>query len=172
MVNTNTVAVPQQLASGYFFSEKKVTLDTDRIKNCHDDLLLEPFTYEIAHYLNMSGWKPWENRKESLPKLFHHWAILHNKLVQLFEARDRQGAVQPMKQGLILFIQSVFWLDRRPVLLAEGRMNVAVLKWQPVNGVERLDFILQRPNHYHSFIQLTEMMKEIEKRFFVLQSIS
>jgi hypothetical protein len=37
---------------------------------------------------------------------------------------------------------------------------------KPLNFQERLAFILNQPNHYHSFIQLTGLYEEIEKQYY------
>ena len=40
-----------------------------------------------------------------------------------------------------------------------------LLKIKPINIRERLDYIIQNPNKFHSFIQLSELFVEMEKLF-------
>lgn len=73
------------------------------------------------------------------------------------------GALQPMKKGIGIFLQAVFWSNHVPARL--NGLNFDKLKVKPINVYERLEFIMNRPGNYHSFIQLSELMAEQEKQF-------
>lgn len=169
MCNTIRVNVPPELASNYFFPNDNLTLKIDEVKKCDERILLETFHYEVAYYKQLSGWHPWRFPNVCLPKLFNRWAVLQEQLEHFFQVkpRDYEMISQSMKQGIIIFIQCLHWLNGKPVSLNTGKLKMDMLKWKPLNGAERFEFIFRRPAHHHAFIQLTELMKEIEKRYYV-----
>ncbi|MFD2445822.1 YpoC family protein [Bacillus sp. CGMCC 1.16607] len=95
--------------------------------------------------------------------LLDQWSELKLKLIQLFENRDRKNTLGPMQEGIDLFLNFLSWSN--DIVRDDLSMNYSALHWKPVNVNERLEFIKQRPNLYHSFIQLVELMSEQEKQY-------
>ena len=69
-----------------------------------------------------------------------------------------------MKKGIGLFLQFLFWSNDRPISAIEST-PLNLLEIKPVNLEERLGFIISRPNLFHSYRQLSELMVEHEKLF-------
>lgn len=107
---------------------------------------------------------PWNNNFESIPPLITEWQELRVNLEMSFANRDLKNVKEPMQTGIDLFLKMLFWTNQKPLCTLDS-LSAEGLKYKPVNVEERLSFIIQRPNLYHSFIQLSEMMVEQEKQF-------
>ena len=121
-----------------------------------------PFIYEARFYTGRSAIQPWENPEEVTPLLLQEWGTLKTSLTELFNSRDGVAIRLPMKRAIAFYIEFLHWTNGVPVRFP---LNFITLKSKPVNCQERLDFITSRPALYHSFIQLSELFTEQEKRF-------
>ena len=61
------------------------------------------------------------------------------------------------------FLECLYWLNEKPVVLRNGLVDSS-LEIKPFNLEDRLQFILKRLNGYHSYKQLDELFKELEKQ--------
>jgi hypothetical protein len=100
---------------------------------------------------------------EKISILLIRWQEIKNELTELFKRRESKKTLIPMQEGIEHFYNFLFWTNDLEKSTDEKAM--LELKWKPVNTLERLSFIKNRPNLYHSFIQLTELMNEQEKQF-------
>ncbi|XIH33950.1 hypothetical protein C1N70_17210 [Cytobacillus firmus] len=123
---------------------------------------LPPFLYEAAFYAGIPAVRPWENNANYIPVLFDEWAGQKNLLGMHFTNRDRKAALDPMKVSLGLFLQMLYWTNGKPVNLLYDPGELSI---KPVNSKERLDFIFARLAFYHSYIQLSELIAEMEKQY-------
>jgi hypothetical protein len=158
--------VPSELKSPFFFPDEKVIWKEEYCKQLNPEF---PFIYEAAYFSGIDAIRPWNNPEQYVPVIFDEWKAVKQNLKKLFEERDSKGAVQPMKKGIGLFLEAVYWCNHIPVRLKE--QNFDQLKVKPINVHERLQFIMNRPGHYHSFVQLSELMVEQEKHFVKMMAI-
>jgi hypothetical protein len=105
-----------------------------------------------------------DKRIEDISNLLKEWENSKDPLEVLFRKRDYTNAKVLMEKGIILFIQFLSWSNELPVSLDEP-FNSNQFEFKPVNVEERLAFIMSRPNLYHSYRQLSELMIEQEKLF-------
>lgn len=162
------ITIPPQLQSDYFFEHNTtVEIDIEATKNNEVLHINDLFPYELAYYAKIESYRPWKDAEITVLQLFNYWKPLSKTLAQLFEKRDRLNVQKPMKQGIALFIQCLFWVNDLPVIFYEQTIRDNDLTWKPVNVIERLEFILHRPNFYHSFVQLNELMIELEKQYHI-----
>jgi hypothetical protein len=101
---------------------------------------------------------------KDISNLLKEWENSKDRLEAIFRERDYKNAKVLMEKGINLFIQFLSWSNELPVLLEEP-INFNQFEYKPVNVEERLGFIMSRPNLYHSYRQLTELMVEQEKLF-------
>jgi hypothetical protein len=101
---------------------------------------------------------------ERIIVLLREWAEIKSSLKSFYRQRDQQNTTKGMKKGLVIFIQFLFWSNEEPIL---GVKTIPInhLKIKPVNLEERLSFVIARPNLFHSYRQLSELMVEQEKLF-------
>ncbi|MEK4668210.1 YpoC family protein [Niallia sp. FSL R7-0271] len=78
--------------------------------------------------------------------------------------KDKDVTVRTVKTGVRLFLECLYWTNDSPVHLQKG-LIANELSVKPFNAEERLTFILSRPGGYHSYRQLDELFKELEKQF-------
>jgi hypothetical protein len=69
-----------------------------------------------------------------------------------------------MKKGIGLFLQFLFWSNDKQIAVL-ANTSLSLLEVKPVNIDERLGFIISRPNLFHSYRQLSELMVEQEKLY-------
>lgn len=167
MEKSKLVSVPSQLQCPYFFGEHQMKLHIEPLIHCEELFINDYFPYEVAYYVGIDVYRPWEHANDAVAQLIDYWKPLSQKLSHLFEKRNRMNVQKPMKQGISLLIQCLFWINNKPVIFYEQSIKDDDLKWKPVNIKERLEFILHRPNVYHSFVQLNELMIELEKQFHI-----
>jgi len=70
---------------------------------------------------------------------------------------------QSMIKGISLLFLMLFWVNRRPVNVAEWKGRLPELEIKPLNVEERLSFIIKKPGAYFSYIQLEELFIELNK---------
>lgn len=153
--------VPKEISDSYFFSQGFVQWkkEDDRYLN-----LKQPLIYEVAHFSGYQSLKPWEIESESIPLLLKEWEVVKEQLTAVFKKRDGKASSLLMKNGIGLFLEFLHWANAKPVKLIPA-IQYDQLKVKPVNIHERLDFILSRPNSYHSYMQIVELMTELEKMY-------
>lgn len=162
-MNVNVMlSVPKELIHPFFFSgnEKLIVQEVQLIQL---DLSL-PFIYEAAYFSGKQSIKPWEIHEQSISVLLEEWQKIKEILEKLFANRDQNQVISPMKKGISLFLEFVFWANGHPAILSKG-FEKDQFSIKPVNIIDRLEFIIQRPSLYHSFIQLAELMSEMNKHY-------
>ncbi len=124
------------------------------------------FPEENRFYLGMDESMPWKNEKEAVIQIVQEWKSYMNELTALFKERKNKETKPLMVKGISLFIRLLFWSNNEPTDLKNLHEKLVLFEAKPVNIGERLQFLMQRPTLYHSFIQLSELMIEQEKIFY------
>lgn len=107
---------------------------------------------------------PVDNLSEAIALLLTEWNQVKGELELLFRHRDQQAALNVMRKGIGLFIQFLYWSNDKQTIVSDIETLVN-LELKPVNVNERLGFIIARPNLYHSYRQLSELIMEQEKLY-------
>ncbi|WP_349407538.1 YpoC family protein [Pseudalkalibacillus sp. SCS-8] len=103
---------------------------------------------------------------ELIDHLFRLWRSEKEKIAASFKNRDRHAAKPAMIKGIGWFITILFWINgQRVARLTHLVEDCSSLPDQPFNLKERLIFILENPDHYLAYIQLTELYDELEKKW-------
>ncbi|SEM83779.1 hypothetical protein SAMN05192533_10688 [Mesobacillus persicus] len=152
--------VPIELQNSFFFPECLIEWEDNLVTTFNPN---HPFQYELGYYAGMEGLRPWETPEEGIPLLLKEWKKIKGQLEELFATRKTGAAIEPMKQSIALFVEILFWTNKGPVRFP--LMHIEELKIKPVNVIERLEFIIAKPQLYHSYIQLSELLIEQEKHF-------
>jgi hypothetical protein len=105
-----------------------------------------------------------DNQLEVVSSLLTEWGRIKDQLEDLFRERDQKNVSEMMKQGIDLFVKFLFLSNEKSLPQIEP-IPFHQVDFKPVNIEERLGFIISRPNLYHSFRQLAELMVEQEKQF-------
>jgi hypothetical protein len=123
-----------------------------------DNQLIIPFMEELElESLN-------ENVDQAISNLLSDWERIKVELETLYRNRDQKSTLQGMKKGISLFIQFLYWSNDRQINSKEP-FSINQLVITPVNLDERLAYILSRPNLFHSYRQLSELMTEQAKQY-------
>jgi hypothetical protein len=123
-----------------------------------DNQLIIPFLEE----LELEGLN--ENVDQAISNLLSDWERIKVELETLYRNRDQKSTLQGMKKGIGLFIQFLYWSNDRQINSKEP-ISINQLVITPVNLDERLAYILSRPNLFHSYRQLSELMTEQAKQY-------
>jgi hypothetical protein len=154
-----SLPLPTELDNPFFFPTKIIKVEKNTSM-----LLTENFIYDALFYNGITSFKPWQNQADAFPHLIEEWEKVREQLEELHRNRDQKNTLNAMKKGIGLFLQLLFWSNDRPVMIKEP-ISFYPLDCKPVNIEERLAFIISRPNLFHSFRQLSELMVEQEKAF-------
>ncbi|MCM3718895.1 YpoC family protein [Fictibacillus phosphorivorans] len=109
--------------------------------------------------------------REQLTEVFNEWKETNPFITECFKNRDRNRAKKPMEYSFKQFIRALFYGNK---MMTDERMvinwkdNLKNLDRLPVNAKERLSFIEEQLDHYQSFIQLSELFSEWEKKSVIL----
>lgn len=161
-MNEISVIVPKELVHPLFFKENEtVILSKDTFSQFDWERV---FIYEVAYFCGINTIKPWEMREQTIPILLKECAVIREQLETIFQKRKNKLALPLMKQGIGLFVEMFHWVNQVPVKLNPS-IQYEKLPIQPINVKERLEFLFMRPNAYHSFVQLFELVEEMEKLY-------
>ncbi|MDG4656134.1 GTPase [Ectobacillus antri] len=124
------------------------------------------FTYDILKGQNIAAYEPWLDIEHAIPLILESWKANKPSISHLFKERKRDAAQPLMVHYTAHYLSSLYWLNglyvRTPQLAI---LNINTLLNKPINIEERFAFIINRPGHYHSFIQLIQLYEELEKLF-------
>jgi hypothetical protein len=157
---TNLI-VPKEMDHSFFFPQRNFDIELEELQTFQAK---SPFIHEIAFYSGYETVKPWQNPEKYIPQLQAEWKRLLEEITGLFQKRDKENILIPMKQGIGFLFENIFWSNGLPVILVKD-YDLNTLSLKPVNLSERIQFLLARPTIYPSFIQLIELMEEQEKQF-------
>lgn len=163
--------LPEELTHSLFFSEDTVFINQEERLQWKGDVEYIRFPYEVLYYHNIEASRPWEEPHEAIEWMFTEWRKISGESAQCFAERNLQEALPFMKAGISLFLTCLFWMNHHPVHLKNWQEQMDKLSNHPLNIKERATFILLRPGHYSSYIQLKELMTEIEKQFYKLAAL-
>ena len=77
------------------------------------------------------------------------------------------GVKASMTNALHLFFEFLFWTNEREVPnFIPTKQDFSTLHIKPINLTERIFFILSKLEHYHSFIQLSQLFDEFTKQYY------
>lgn len=130
------------------------------------------FYFDMSILEGNSAAFPWEDQNRSFGILIKAWASLEDGLEELFHNRNHKAAEIPMIEGLAAFVEALFWSHGEPVPSLDHTILLKAadgLSHKPINIAERLEYILNKPAHYLSFIQLRELFAELTKKQAVYQ---
>lgn len=165
MSNEIKISLSQALNHPYFFRNiDEVTIDVAQYQQWNMSAV-SGFMYELLTSQDIQCYHPWEHVKEVFTDVMKCWESLREQLDTLFQKRETSKVAPLMKQGISICFASLFWLNEKPTILNEWQKAIDELSYVPVNFVERMEFVLSRPNLYQSYKVLEQFMVEMEKLF-------
>lgn len=160
-----SLRVPEELDDSLFFPKEVIYLKKEEYQGWIGLGEFKVFSYELLYYSGENAYLPWNDGEKHIPELFEKWKLIKGNCELLFSERNAGQALEPMKEGIGLFLSAVYWLHGKPVQLKAWEKQIEECTLKPVNLVERLSFIMERPAFFHSFRQLCELFVELEKHF-------
>ncbi|MET3728047.1 hypothetical protein ABID52_001628 [Fictibacillus halophilus] len=110
---------------------------------------------------------------ENTENIFIEWKEKSTEIAIYFKNRDRKSAREPMEYFFTQFLKTIYSVNgvqpRHPL---NYKSDLKEYKHLPVNAIERLTFIDDQPDHYQSYIQLSELFSEWEKKSVILRKRS
>lgn len=166
--NKSVFSVPESFLIEPFYNEPKRIRFFNHVP-LDEILKIEPFYFDMLELIKITvNERPWNNMVQSVPLVISHWEKTKLQLQENFAKKTFSIKNEALSiHGISLFIICLFWTNEKSVKSLEVKeMMIAELKCKPINCVERLLFIINKPSQYHSFIQLDQMFKEHEKIFY------
>lgn len=101
-----------------------------------------------------------------LEEIFKQWYDEKDMIAKSFRERNKQATLEPMKKQIANFLDALFEMNNLQIN-SENKIveQIDKLELKPINSKERLTFMIDSPNHYHSFIQLSQLYEELEKQY-------
>ncbi|PLT28367.1 YpoC family protein [Peribacillus deserti] len=164
---TNLILTTPDILIDSIFSAEKIELSRAEISVWTKELLVHHyFPYDTCFYNGIECFTPWNHADSVIPDLISVWGSERKTLDDFFSNRQSQKALIHMKRAISLWISALFWLNGRPAGIQNWPKLVSELTLLPINAVERLSFVLERPALFHSYKQLTILFNELEKMFY------
>lgn len=143
------------------FFEDATVIEYDAEKSFRELVEETYFLFDIE-----PQYKPWNEIEVSIAAVLSVWKEKKEEISTFFRNRNRKEAKEPMVQFTGHLLSILHWLNGVPVMnLQNVSEEIERLEKKPVNFLERFSFIMNKPNHYHSFIQLTQLYEELEKLY-------
>ncbi|SDH42203.1 YpoC family protein [Alteribacillus bidgolensis] len=165
------LVIPKELAKEPFYTTQ-TTVSLTEEEAAKENILYIPFMAEILWYNNKLASPPWNNPLKYIPIIQKEWERDLKMLNSLYEERNRKDAKPLMIKHIASLMNAIWWMNRRKVPAAacqDVKKTAHELPKIPVNAGERLVFLLETPDHYHSFVQLKELFNESKKQFAVIK---
>ncbi|MDQ0213659.1 hypothetical protein J2S13_000053 [Oikeobacillus pervagus] len=151
--------VPDELFHPFFFPTRSVEVDF------HQTIQEYPyFIYELKLKDGQLATYPWDDLEPMIPKILSFWEENSQKLSEKFALRNKE-VKQEMQTAIAFYFMFLFWSNGFPVQLKDWDHLVNGLTIKPVNVVERLRFILNRPFSFHAYRQIQELWQEQHKQY-------
>jgi hypothetical protein len=168
MHNDYALTIPAAFLHPLFFSNKE-TITFNPSISVEEAICNYFFLHDIVNYEKMVLMvKPWEHPNKYVPVIFDNWKRLKEILSPHFKSRDKNRVKEPMIHAIASWISALFWTNGTSLTsLTDVNALMKNLVIKPVNAEERLEFIMNGPGHYNSFIQLSELYFELEKLFYI-----
>jgi hypothetical protein len=163
MTNLHLVDMPKELKHHAL----DILGDKIEVLNAETFQKVYPFMHEAAYYHGLKTVYPWDKdqQKACVAGVISLWKELRLEAETAIQKQDKEKTVLTIKSGVRFFLECLYWSNDRPVNLLNGLVASEQLSLIPFNAEERLSYILSRPGGYHSYRQLDELFKELEKQF-------
>ncbi|WP_377888833.1 YpoC family protein [Alkalihalobacillus sp. R86527] len=154
----NKEVIPRELMHSLFFDES----------NWHEEFLKsskrKPFYYELraSHTKNSN---PWHSPEPFIKEYFERWNEVEGHIGKLFSSRNKEEASIEMVYQIGYFMETLFWLNEKMALAGVWQERFASIEIAPINGKERLQYVIDHYDHYTSFVQLRELVNELHKKW-------
>ncbi|MGM7701643.1 YpoC family protein [Pseudalkalibacillus sp. Hm43] len=165
-MSKQNVSIPETFKNPLFFPDGDFIYDDQ----CNlEQLAAVPFLIDLLYY--QGKFEQEELKYEQLVgNLFYLWEKEKTEIADDFKRRDRTAARSKMIKGIGWYLSLLHWMDGRGVDdLTDIFQSISKATVQPVNLNERLSFILDAPDHYQSFIQLSALFDETEKKWHTIE---
>ncbi|MBE3569914.1 MAG: hypothetical protein IMW92_07305 [Bacillales bacterium] len=163
--------LPIELEDDFFFSRSKQFNENQAPLSTLELETFPYFHFEMYFYGNDRLQEyPWENPGKYIPLLMKKWEKIREVLVGKFSKREKELKSE-MKAGIALFFMLMFWSNSVPVELCNWKQKMDEFHAKPVNGAERLQFIMERPYSYPAFRQIDELFTEQCKQYAKMAAI-
>lgn len=101
--------------------------------------------------------------KNDIHKGLQEWKNIESRLEELYKIREKLETFTLMDKGFSLFYSILKLVNN--IDPTQEIISINELKIKPINVEERLSFIQGRKGSFHSFKQLAELFKELEKLY-------
>ena len=124
-----------------------------------------PFSFEVMYIQGECTEKPWDEPETFLNAYFLEWKTSKPQLAKLFAERNKCYVTTEMTAQIGYFFEALFWINGIPACPGIWDEVFNTLSTKPLNGKERLQYLLNQPGLYVSFIQLDELIEEMHKKW-------
>ncbi|MGS2776288.1 YpoC family protein [Robertmurraya sp. GLU-23] len=94
---------------------------------------------------------------------FREWKNIERQIEELIKIREKQETARLMDKGLSVFHEMLLLINNMEPI--PDNVSWKEVKIKPINVEERLSFIQGRRGSFHSYKQLVELFKELEKQY-------
>ena len=136
-------------------------IDTEEPKDFFPDENVYYKSSDMKHRLY-----PWNTTDESVKDLISQWHDPNFIICHNFKQRQKDMIQRKMVKALSLFMKLLIWSNGSPVTLNNLKKDLGNLSIKPINIVDRLSFIMEKPSLYPSFLQLSELFVEQHKAYY------
>ncbi|MCA0985742.1 YpoC family protein [Guptibacillus algicola] len=129
-----------------------------------------PFSYERSARQTNRAY-PWYAPAPYVKAYFEQWNEVHLNIGTLFSNRNKKEASIEMVYQIGYFIEALFWINEEMALVGLWQEKFTCIEIAPINGKERLQYVIDHYDHYTAFVQLRELVNDLHKKWMKNEAI-
>ncbi|MGG4491922.1 YpoC family protein [Metabacillus idriensis] len=168
------INLPDAFKAEPFFSKDDLTILLNSAGTAEEIIKANPLYFDIFYKANMPiDFYPWKNPELSIRILEDEWLSIKETIKSGISSNRRKADKGQMIKGISILICMIHWSNDIPVhhLHIEG-YDLTSFAAKPVNLSERLMYVLLKPEQFHSFIQLDQLIEETAKQYHKKRAMS
>ncbi|MDR0139759.1 hypothetical protein RFW18_18550 [Metabacillus idriensis] len=157
-----------------FFRRDELTIQMNSAGTAEEMIKANPFYFDICFKANVPiDFHPWKNPELSIPILIDEWQLIKDTIKRGISSNARKADKAEMVKGISILICMIHWSNESPVHhLDIEPSDFTAFAAKPINPTERLMYVLLKPEQYHSFIQLDQLIEETVKQYHKKRAMS
>ncbi len=172
-MQAKSITIPSQFYHPLFFDDKIISYHAENMNDFSTYVLTIRNNFFLYDMLEIKSTdknylRPWLFTEKAIAPLLNEWQVERNELFLLFKERSNNELIKrKMSLAISFFFSFLFWSNNQPISsIINWFKDLSSIQMKPINVKDRMQFILQKPEQYHSFRQLDQLFQELTKQYY------
>ncbi|MFY0757853.1 YpoC family protein [Metabacillus dongyingensis] len=162
------IDLPEAFKYEPFFCRDEHAIPLNSSSAVEEIIKSNPFYFDICFKANVPiDFYPWKNPEISIPVLIDEWHSIQETIKSRIRSNARKADKAEMIKGISILICLINWSNETPIHDLDIKSDdFTAFSVKPINASERLMYVLLKPEQYHSFVQLNQLIEEMVKQYY------